>query len=304
MKLLFAPLLSLIALALAQSAEPTATAPAPPTTAPQQGPALTIEVVPAAGPTSAPTTQPIDPRVDEALDRLETAGERYTRITAAIEYQLYEPVFDTRETRTGQVFYQKDPAGEDPTKFRIQFLTLREGADAPTLRDETDYVFDGLHFISRKARIREFRRWQVARPGEADPTNALELGRGPFPVPFGQRKADVLRLFEVSTTPPAEGADPNAPASYLRLVPRPNQAEPMNIREIEMWIDRTGLPRRIRTVDREGSQTTTVTFTEVRTNAEAQIEPRTFDLPHPPPDWDYRYEPLPQRPPASQPVSD
>ena len=44
---------------------------------------------------------------------------------------------------------------------------------------------------------------QVAEAGQK--VNPFEIGRGPFPLPFGQKTADVLKNFDVSTRPPQAG---------------------------------------------------------------------------------------------------
>ncbi len=223
-----------------------------------------------------------------ALDRLEQAGRQYPALASQVEYTVEDLAFADRETRTGKVFYQQAPQPAGPDRFRISFDTVQAGLQGPRVREEVDYVFDGYWLTSRKPRIKQMVRYQVARPGEPA-TDALKLGKGPFPVPFGQQKDEVLRQFTV-TTRPARPGDP-ANADYLRLVPRQRPEEGgLAVKELEMWIDVRGLPVRIRSVDDQNAKITVVRFAEIDTAP--RLTDETFALPRPPSDWEFRIEPL------------
>jgi hypothetical protein len=110
----------------------------------------------------------------------------------------------------------------------------------------------------------------VVPPGQKfDP---LKIGEGPFPLPIGQKAADITKRFEVELLPPAAGLEAGADAdatdkqaadklkefvsgsSHIRLKPRPAAADDESFTQIDLWYrrDKDGalLPRMARTVDK------------------------------------------------------
>ena len=248
----------------------------------------------AGGPTSKPcgsapaasmpatTTAPVSPAVMKILNRLEQAGIRHPNIVADIDYVLDRLQTGEREQRTGTVSYRA--AKGSPAKFRISFKTLRYGTRRKTRRI-VDYAFDGEWFTTRKEKIKEMVRYQIP-PKQRDST--LRLGKGPFPIPFGQRAADVIRYFRPSTRP-ATAKDPKNTDS-LKLVTRRRYRRELTLVWVEMWIDRsTGLPVRIVVEDRSENRTD-VTFKNVKTPK--SIADKVFHLPKPGAGWEYRVVPF------------
>ena len=229
----------------------------------------------------ATATAPISPAVMKILNRLEEAGLKYPNIVADIDYVIDRLQTGEREQRTGTVSYRL-AAKASPAKFRISFKTLRYGTRRKTRRI-VDYAFDGEWFTVRKEKIKEMVRYQVP-PEHREST--LRLGKGPFPVPFGQRAADVIQYFRPSTRP-ATAKDPKN-TDYLKLVTRRQHRRELTLVWVEMWVDRsTGLPVRIVTEDRSENRTD-VTFKNVKTPK--SIPDKVFHLPRPGAGWDYRVE--------------
>ena len=244
-----------------------------------QGPASKpCESAPAASkPTTA--TAPIPPAVMRILNRLEQAGVRHPNIVADVDYVEDRLQTGEHEERTGTVSYRASAKGA-PAKFRISFKTLRYGKRRTTRR-VVDYTFEGEWFTTRKQKIKEMVRYQIPPKHR---TSTLRLGKGPFPVPFGQRAADVIRYFRPSTRP-ATAKDPKN-TDYLKLVTRRRHRRELTLVWVEMWIDRsTGLPVRIVVEDRSENRTD-VTFKNVKTPK--SIPDKVFHLPRPGPGWEYR----------------
>ncbi len=236
----------------------------------------------ASAPATAPAAETINPAAMKILKRLEAAAEKYPRLTADLDYHVEMLQLADTEHRTGKVYYQA-AAGKEPAKFRIHFDTLRQG-DGVKAKRVVDYVFDGAWLTVRKERIKQMIRYQVAPPGQKiDP---LQLGKGPFPVPFGQKAETVVRHFTPSTRP-ADKSDPPK-ADYLKLQTREAFQREMNLVWIEMWVSRDrGLPVKIVAMDRSENRTT-VLFKNIAT---PKAFPRqTFELPRPPAGWEYRVE--------------
>jgi len=207
------------------------------------------------------------------LIALEAAGVRYKTVRADIEYRLVNRRLGDSETRTGWVAYQARQT-DDPAKFRIHFRTLRQGRGKRLLA-MVDYAFDGRWLTVKKHSIRQLSRYQVAAAGQK--VEPLRLGQGFFPLPFGQKAADVLTYFDVRTRKP-NPTDPKD-TDYLKLTIRPGHRRTMNVERMEMWIDRkTHLPVRIQSRDRSRNDTT-VRFTNVKTNP--KLDKGVFFLPKP-----------------------
>ncbi|NLF29484.1 MAG: hypothetical protein GX591_01200 [Planctomycetes bacterium] len=277
-------LICLLALATTAAAvEDPAGSPPPPATAPATQPADTQ-------PASRPA---VAPEVERLLDRVEAAGRKIRTLTAEVRYTEEEILFGERTTYSGLVWYAQDSSGAQRPRFRIRFDTIRSGRNRREA--DRDYVFfsdaNGQWLISRNGEIKQIVKYHVARAGSD--ANPLELGQGPFPVPFGQRKDRVLSLFEV-TTRPADKDDPEGTA-FLKLVPRPEAADRFRVRWIEIWVNGDGLPVKIRTEDTQGETRKTAVFAATKINPD--LEASVFDLPWPGPGsgWERRVEPLPEQ---------
>ena len=236
-------------------------------------------------PRSAPaagTPKPVDPAVMAILNRLEGASAKHPRLEADLEYRVDMLQLGDSEQRDGRVYYQ-GPGKETAAKFRIHFDTLRQGG-GPRVADEIDYVFDGAWLTVRKKRIKQMIRYQLAPPGKH--VEPLQLGKGPFPMPFGQKTEAVLRHFVPSTR---KGVKTDPPKTdYLKLITRPDRQREVNLKWIEMWVARdTGLPVRIVAEDKSENRST-VAFRKIKTPK--KFAKATFDLPRPPRDWEYRVE--------------
>jgi len=256
---------------------------AQPTTKPADKPAPAATTAPAA-------TQPaVDAGALAILDRLEKSGDKYRTLRADITYHVHMIQTDDTEERTGYVAYQKkvekteDTKGS-PTKFHIQFKTLKLGEGAKTA-EKVDYAFDGMWLTIARHRIKNMTRIQVAAKGET--VEPLRIGRGPFPLPFGQTTADMLKHFRAVTREPRDSDPPGS--DYLLLIPHATRAKDLSFVRLEMWIDRkTDLPIKVVSKDKS-KNVTTVNFREIKTDV--KFKDSEFFL-RKPFGWKMRVEPL------------
>ena len=232
--------------------------------------------------TTAPASAPADlndpPSVDDVLAAMEAAGRQHGRITATLDYEVDQPMTGDRELRSGRIRYQRQ-TDQTPPQFYVGFDTLKLGEGA-TLKDKVEYAFNGQWLTIAKHRIKQMTRYEIAAEGET--VEAFRLGKGPFPMPFGQEAAAMKEHFDI-TTRPSGPADPDN-TIYLKLVPREAHQEGLSFVLLEMWIDRdTSLP--VRLVSRDASRnTTTVTFADVDTDV--TFDAADFHLPRPL-GWEY-----------------
>lgn len=212
-------------------------------------------VATASVPTTQPVTQPAatqpatqpatsgDPRVDAILVRLEARGAEIRDLSAKLTWQLYDEVVEETQARHGELLYRHGkPYGRFLIRFDDMVIDNRVQAD----REWIGFA-DGWS-IEKKEVTKSVVKRQWARPGED--VDLFTVGKGPFPMPFGQRKADILKYFQVSLLP----STPTDPANtdHLLLIPRKGTEMADRCRRLDFHIDRKlGLPIRIRSVEKD-----------------------------------------------------
>ena len=265
------PLASLVVLSLAATALASAQEPQPPA-----------------------DDEPEFASANELLDALETADADLSFLTAQIRYTKTSQFLGEREVWLGDMQFVRQLLESVPTRrmFGVRFDRHYIGNMAD---DEVKiYIFDGHWFVEKLPGEKLIIKREVVRPGEmADP---LRIGEGPFPIPIGQKKADILERFEAELLEPGDGLtlDPNEEhppedlnaarnlvnftrGSYqLRLTPRAEWADAIDLQEIRLWYTRSEdgrlLPRMARTVDFDGD-ISVIQLINVTVNDKDSIDP-------------------------------
>jgi hypothetical protein len=235
---------------------------------------------------------------DDLLRELETADQGLEQLTATIAYSKFDPFAYSRQERRGTLQFQSVPrpgenGGESkPPKrtFGVRFTQLIRDGHLDEI--ERIYIFDGHWFAEKDPAERFMDKREVVRPGEeADP---LRIGEGPFPIPIGQRRADLLERFNARLPEPFEGLEitPDmddeersgienlrrfaSDAIQLHLVPKAQFQEQSDHVEVRLWYkrDKTGrlLPRMARTLSEDGA-VSTVQLINVKINENAELDP-------------------------------
>jgi hypothetical protein len=184
---------------------------------------------------------PLDPGVGDVLARVEAAAKDLESFTADIAYEKESAELGRREVRTGQIIYRVDPE----TKAK-SFAILFDFVIVNRVRRENKkhYIFNGRWLVEIDEQQKQFIKREIVPPGKTlDP---LKLGEGPFPLPIGQSRDEVLARFDV--TKPEELPDEALlkdidMADGLLLVPKPGTAEFNEFARVEIYYDRaTSLP--------------------------------------------------------------
>lgn len=225
--------------------------------------------------TTAPT---VDPEVRKILDAMEAAGKTTKTIQAALTYKAINTKLGVKELRTGWVAYQGKQtvkAGDKtitvPAMFRVHFETIKMGV-GKTRKDPVDYSFDGKTLTIARARTKTVTRFQL--PKGKDNADAMQIGKGPMPLPFGQKTADMIKYFVCTT-----GKTRLKNTDYLKLVPRKEHARSLNTTEVRMWSDKkTHLPVKI-TTKMKTKDTITSTFSKI--DLDKPIKKTVFTIPKP-----------------------
>jgi hypothetical protein len=190
-------------------------------------------------------------QVDAALTAIEVAGAKLQAFTADVAYRKDDALLGGGELRTGDMVYERRDDGG--ARLAIRFEYRIDLGDMARRRETKRVVFDKGWLVESDESQRQFIKRQIVKPGDtADP---MRLG-GPFPLPIGQKRADVLRRFSViecEGEPDSFAVMKGSSVIGLHLVPLPDSAESKKWAYIDLWYDReTWLPVGVRAVEDNG----------------------------------------------------
>jgi len=183
--------------------------------------------------TAPPAVSTAAPKVDELLTRLESAAADLRDFAAGIAYERFDALLDETERRYGRLVLEGQ--GKD-RKLALLFDEFIDGSGrSDRTKDHWLFVDGWLVEINEKAKSVTER--QVAPPGSTfDP---LKLGEGPFPIPLGQPKAEVLKRFRVEDLERSDAAllKTLPPCLGLRLVPLEGTDFAKETAAVEVWYE-------------------------------------------------------------------
>lgn len=221
-------------------------------------------------PAAAPAPAAIDPALEMArrsaenfLGVLERADERIATIQGQLVWDKQFAIAGDSQTRIGKLYFSspraETPGGPRSRKFGVEIETLILGGRVE--KKPESYIFDGEWLIEKKPLDKQAIKRRIVPPGEKfDP---LKIGEGPFPVPIGQKKADILARYDARLAEVAEGLDSDEHKVFAEgctqivLTPKPGADD--KFEEVRLWykpaegVDGSPyLPRMARTVSVEG----------------------------------------------------
>src|SRR5688572_10467098 len=179
--------------------------PAPP---PAQQPAATANAGVAAGALTP------DSPVDDVLDALDRRGDELKDFTANVSLSDIDTSVGNETKMSGNMWMQR--VGQDDARLRVLF-DRKQVNDQQAKGERQEFMLAGGMLTERNYVDRKEIRRQVLQPGQK--MNLLKLGEGPFPLPLGQGKADVHKMFEVKKVAPAN--DDPAGTVHVQLTPKP-----------------------------------------------------------------------------------
>jgi outer membrane lipoprotein-sorting protein len=197
---------------------------------------------------------------DQILDALDARGNGLKDFTADVSLATSDALGGDTTKLVGKVAYQSKGNGD--SRLRIIFDQKFFGAKQQP-NSKVEYMLDKGWLGDRdyKRKIEVMR--QVLKPGEK--TNLLKLGEGPFPLPIGQPREEVLKQFDVKKI----DAKPDDPADtvHLELAPKEGTRFAKKFQKIDVWAEmKTNFPRRIETLDKAGGETRTTDLTNIKVN--------------------------------------
>ncbi len=216
------------------------------------------------------------------LDQLEARGRAINAYEARVVYNREQGLLADTQTRLGGVIYQAaDPNADRPARFAIRFQTLL--VDGALRERPRAYVFDGTWLAEIHADAKQFIRRQITAPGKR--YEPWKIGEGPFPLPLGQKRREVLELYHAKLIPPTDD-DANG-TRHLQLEPRHPERATNDLTRIDLWYDQASLlPVKIVTQD-DAQNTTTVRLTDAKVNelSDKQLDGAFDTTPPSAPGW-------------------
>lgn len=221
------------------------------TTAPATRPVTTTATAPAA---------PVDPKVADILERLEKRGDTISDLRCKVVQKMKGLVAGELIVKEGTIKYLRGNGKDVNPRFAIHFSKV--------VQDDFDwkpewYVFDGRWFIEAKEATKNVVRREIVRPGE--PLDLFRVEESPFPLPFGQKKSEILKHFDCRIVPPKPD-DPKG-TTHLLCVPKPDSPKALEYAEIHFYVDpKLDLPVQIVARRKTGKKVTeihTVTFPDL-----------------------------------------
>jgi len=186
---------------------------------------------PTTAPVSKPTaTQPAGDRVVRVLDALEAKGDEVRDLRCRVFYTVHDIVGMDEFTKFGTIVYKR---GKPNPLFAITFTKTHQGGYV--LRQQEWYLFADRWFYEAKERSKTVIKREVIRAGEV--IDLFSLEKSPFPIPFGQRKDEILKHFDV-TLVAAEADDPKD-TDHLRCIPKAGSRMADEYSSLEFFVSRS-----------------------------------------------------------------
>jgi outer membrane lipoprotein-sorting protein len=215
--------------------------------------------------------------VNEILDALDARGRSLQDFSAAVRLTDSDNSTGDSTVNIGTVILQRK--GEDDARIRVAFTQRQLGNKIFTV--DHQYTLDNGLLVERDYQSKHETRQQILKPGQK--LDLFKLGQGPFPLPLGQKKEDVLKLFGVQKIDPAKD-DPSATV-HLQLTPKPGTQFAKQFKTIDIWVETaSNMPRRIQTEDVAEVTTKTTDLTNIKINSGASD--KDFSEPPLPDGWD------------------
>ena len=179
-----------------------------------------------AKPTSPPVT------AEDWLDLIEKETASIKTLHAKVRYDCVQELQGDEQRRFGTLVFVAGP----PARFAVHFHVMIEG-ETPRKLDDW-FIFDGKWLVERYNLAKKFIKTQVVSPdADAERTDPLALGAGPFAVPLGAKKEVILKRFNVKLAKPEEDDPPDT--VHLSLVAKAGRD--IEFENIDLWYNRKTL---------------------------------------------------------------
>jgi outer membrane lipoprotein-sorting protein len=224
--------------------------------------------------------------IDDILDALDVRGKELKDFTANVTLSTQDSAVGNESKQSGKIWMQR--LGPGDARLLVVF-DRKQVNDQPATLEKQEILLDKGTLTERDHERKLSVVRQVLRPGEK--MDLLKLGQGPFPLPLGQDKADVHRMFEVKKFDPKPTDPPGT--IHLQLIPKQGTQFESKFATIDFWVDPASrMPIRIETQDPNGTTTKLTELKDVQVNV--ALADKDFTLPPVDGSWSERVEPFNQ----------
>ncbi len=238
-----------------------------------------------------PAAEELSP-IEKLLDRLEQRGKELKTLQADFTYRRTQGLLGDMQVRRGRLAHVHQPK----PRFAVHFD--ERVVDGALRKDKQHYIFDGSWLVEKTFANKMFIKRQIVAPGETfDP---LAIGKGPFPMPLGQKREQVLKLFEVEQIDPAEDLEDvdfeKLPEQCFRLKLIPKKDEQtgkpvVDFARVDLWYNAESLlPVMVRTADESENQTDVILRNTEVDQLDEQAAAAWFDTTTPKPGSGWRVQ--------------
>jgi hypothetical protein len=230
------------------------------------------EEEPSVGPMPMPQP-PITPAVDAILTRFERRSAGLKDIRCKVEYTEVDQINLSETRREGEILFLM---AEPNPLFLVRFDKLV--VDGVVREERYWYLFDGQWLHEADERIRQVIHREVVRSGEK--LEMFDLERSPFPLPFGQKKSEIVEHFRVDQIDAKPGDPPRT--DHLMCVPRINSRLAREYDRLDFFISRDlHLPLRIKVTKNKGLEVSAAVFPDLSEESlNRGVKRDAFDLPN------------------------
>ncbi len=210
--------------------------------------------------------------IESILERLEKRGDTVSDLKCAVEYSIEDVLADDEFTKFGEIRYKKR---EPNPVFFIHFNKLHQ-AGFVSQRKEW-WIFDGRYVWEIKEAAKNKIQHEVVKPGEK--IDLFDIEKSPIPIPFGQKKDQILKNFKVVLVHPTASDPPDT--DHLICQPKPESNLANEVDRLEFYVSRKlHLPIKIISVDRGGNKISTAVFPDLSEKSlNSGLKDSAFDHP-------------------------
>lgn len=234
-----------------------------------------------------------DPEADRILERLEKRGDKVDSLSCTLKSDFLDVVAEDEQSKVGSLLFRRDKPNP---KFKVVYdKSIYDGVESI---DKHDYYFDGHWLTESHHKSKTGQEREIVAKGEN--VDLFRIGKGPFPLPFGQKKDEILQHFTVTRIPRSPKDPPKT--DHIKLVPHADTEMARKYAEIHFYVSReSDLPMRIvahqlRPGSKEVDEIVTVTFIDLKINPNIPDDELKIAKPTDK-DWHWTRTPLPEEPP-------
>ena len=210
---------------------------------------------PRAGEAKASPANAVDPRVEAILTAMQKRGEAIAGVRCKVDYQEDDRLNMVVVKKEGRVLFLKTKGNP---LFLIEFS--KTVSDGIVSKMRSWYLFNGTSLIEAREKTKHIVERQLVSGDER--IDFFDLETAPFPMPFGQKKDDILRHFDVELVAPKK--DDPAGTQHLRCTPKADSPMKRRYAKLEFYIlTDLHLPRKIVATLPGGYEVTTAVFPDL-----------------------------------------